>query len=249
MNMAIDEAVLRARIKNIVPNTLRLYRWKPSAVSIGKFQNPEREVYVESCKERGVDLIRRITGGGAVYHDAENEITYSVVAGKRDLEAADIAAAYARIYASLVEAVKILGVTADFNEGNERACPNLTVGGKKISGSAQCHKAGTVLQHGTLLVRVNLERMFTFLRAPSAKTCVEIVDVARHKITSVSDELGKDVSMEEVNEALVEGFQEALSVKLINGELATHELEVAEKLAYEKYATDDWNFCGRSGCW
>ncbi|MGB9779129.1 MAG: lipoate--protein ligase family protein, partial [Candidatus Bathyarchaeales archaeon] len=73
-NMAIDEAILTARIHNLIPNTIRFYRWKPSAVSIGKFQNIQNEVNIENCKKYGVDVVRRITGGGTVYHDAEGEI-------------------------------------------------------------------------------------------------------------------------------------------------------------------------------
>jgi lipoate-protein ligase A len=244
MNMAIDEAILRARIANDAPNTLRFYRWQPSAVSIGKFQSIENEVHLENCKKLGVDVVRRITGGGTVYHDAEDEITYSVVAGKEDLKAKDIGAVYASIYAGLAEAVRILGLTADFDEGNERTCPNLTVKGKKISGSAQCHKAGVVLQHGTVLVKVNMEKMFTLLRVPWAKTCIEVVNVAKQRITSLNDELGKSASVSEVNSALVKGFSRALNVELIADKLTPFERELAERLSKEKYRTDEWNFRG-----
>jgi lipoate-protein ligase A len=246
MNMAIDEAIMKARIQNHVQNTLRFYCWKPSAVSIGRFQNIENEVQLDNCREYGVDVVRRITGGGTVYHDAEDEITYSVVANKKDLEAPDITAVYAKIYAGLAEAVKILGSRADFNKGNVKTCPNLMVKGKKISGSAQSHKKGVVLQHGTLLVDVDLKKMFTFLRVPWAKTCMEVVGVAERKITSVKKELGRHVSVEEVKEALVKGFQKALNMKLVRGELTLYEKELSEKLCKEKYATDGWNFQGRS---
>ena len=76
MNMAIDEAILQARIEEKVPNTFRLYRWRPSCASIGKNQSMEHEVDTETCKKLGVDYVRRITGGGAVYHDYLGEITY-----------------------------------------------------------------------------------------------------------------------------------------------------------------------------
>jgi len=78
-NMAIDEAIMRARIKELVPNTVRFYRWNPSAVSIGRFQDISNEVYLETCQRNHVDIVRRITGGGTVYHDSEDEITYSVI--------------------------------------------------------------------------------------------------------------------------------------------------------------------------
>ncbi len=246
MNMAIDEAILKARIENLIPNTLRFYCWKPSAISIGKFQIIENEVHLDNCRKHGVDVVRRITGGGTVYHDAEDEITYSVIASKQDLEAKDVTAVYAKIYAGLAEALKILGLTADFNEGNLKTCPNLTVNGKKISGSAQCHKRGVVLQHGTLLLDVDLEKMFTLLRVPWAQTCIEIVNVAKNKITSIRKELEKNVSPMEVYQALIKGFQKTLNIQLKDGELTSYERELAEKLYKGKYSTDDWNFNGNS---
>ncbi|MEM3597216.1 MAG: biotin/lipoate A/B protein ligase family protein [Candidatus Bathyarchaeia archaeon] len=245
-NMAIDEAILNARINGFVPNTVRFYRWNPSAVSIGKFQQINNEVHLENCRKHGVDVVRRITGGGTVYHDAEGEITYSVIANKEDLGAKDISEVYTKIYSGIVKALQILGLKADFNEGNARACPNLTIAGRKISGSAQCHKTGTVLQHGTILLDVNLEKMFTFLRVPWAKTCMEIVGIAKNKITSIKAELGKNISLETVYKALIDGFQETLKIQLIEEELTPYEKELAEKLCREKYATDEWNFHGKN---
>jgi len=239
--MAIDEAISKAKIEKFVPNTIRFYQWKPSAVSIGKFQDTEKQVHLDNCRKHGVDVVRRITGGGTVYHDAKDEITYSVIANKEDLKAKDITAVYAKIYAGLAEAIKILGLTADFNEGNAKTCPNLTVNGKKISGSAQSHKKGVVLQHGTLLLDVDLEKMFTFLRVPWANTCTEIINVAKRKHTSLKKELGKDVSIREAYQALIEGFQKALNIQLVNSELTPYEHELAEKLYKEKYTTDEWN--------
>lgn len=246
MNMATDEAILRARINDEVPNTIRFYRWNPSAVSIGKFQDVENEVQLDNCRKCGVDVVRRITGGGTVYHDAQDELTYSVIAGKEDLRARDITEVYARIYAGLAEALKTLGVTADFSEGNAKTCPNLTVSGKKISGSAQCHKGGVVLQHGTLLVKVDLERMFELLRVPWARTRVEVIEVARHRITSITDELKRDISLNEIESVLVDGFQKALGTVLKGSDMTRHELELAKSLFEVKFATSDWNYLGRS---
>lgn len=245
-NMAIDEAILTARIHNLVPNTIRFYRWKPSAVSIGKFQNIQNEVNIENCRKYGVDIVRRITGGGTVYHDAEGEITYSIITDKKDLKAKDITEVYQKVYAGIAEALEILGINADFNEGNAKACPNLTVNGKKISGSAQSHKSGIVLQHGTLLLDVDLEKMFTFLRVPWAKTCMEVVNVAKHKITSIHKEIERAVSIKEVEQALIQGFRRALKIEVVNGELTLYECELAEKLCKEKYSKNDWNFHGKS---
>jgi lipoate-protein ligase A len=245
MNMAIDEAVLTARIEDRAPNTLRLYRWKPSAVSVGKFQAVEKEVEVDNCRKLGVDVVRRITGGGTVYHDAEYEITYSVVAEKASLGAQDIAAVYAKICAALVEALKILGIQADFNEGDAKTCPNLTVKGRKISGSAQCHKNGVVLQHGTLLLDANLHKMFSLLRDPWNRTCIEVVNFAKDKITSVNHELGDTVSIQRVRQAVTLGFQKSLNRQLAVSELTLHERELVRKLYVKKYRTDNWNLQGK----
>ena len=246
LNMATDEAILRARMSDEVPNTVRFYRWNPSAVSIGKFQDLKKEVQLENCRKYGVDVVRRITGGGTVYHDAQNELTYSVIVWKQDLHARDITEVYSRIYRGLVEALKIMGVKADFSEGNAKTCPNLTVGGKKMSGSAQCHKGGVVLQHGTLLAKVDLDRMFALLRCPSAKTHDEVIQIARHKITSIMDELKRDVSINDLESALVDGFQKALGTVLKCGDMTRHELDMARSLYEDKFTTSEWNYFRRS---
>jgi len=246
MNMAVDEAILQARIAGKVPNTLRFFRWQPSAISIGRFQEVQKEVLVENCKKHGIDIVRRISGGGAVYHDYDGEITYSVTVATEDLGTADVFAAYNLICNGLIEAIQILGIRADFDPGDPKNCPNVSVNGRKISGSAQSHKRGILLQHGTLLVDVDLKKMFTFLNVLWAKTCMEVVNVAEKKITSVKQELGASVSMKEAYHALVKGFEKALETSLKEGELTGYEQKLAEKLCKEKYSTDEWNFNGKT---
>jgi lipoate-protein ligase A len=246
MNMALDEAVLKARIGEIVPNTLRFYRWKPPAVSIGRFQKVLDEVHVENCRRHGVGIVRRITGGGAVYHDHEGEITYSVVVSERDLGSKDVIYAYNMICRGLINAAKILGVSADFNPGNPKHCPNITINGRKFSGSAQSHKKGVLLQHGTFLVRTDLRKMFTFLSVPWVESLEDVLIVARKKLTSIEQELKSSVPVENAYEALIIGFQEALRTELIEEPLTDYEREFAEELCGDKYVTDDWNFKGNN---
>ncbi len=245
MNMAIDEAILQAKIKGIVPNTIRLYQWAPSAVSVGRFQKVENEVYVENCQAYGVDIVRRISGGGTVYHDGEREITYGVIADKETLESSDIAVIYRKICRGLIEAARILGVDAEFSPGSARQCPNIVVNGRKISGSAQAHKGNVVLQHGTLLLDVDLDWMFKFLRVPWARSHMDILCVAERKITSLKHELGREVSKEEAQKALVKGFENALDIQLVEDELTDFEIKTAERLCKEKYSTQKWNFEGK----
>jgi len=244
-NMAIDEAILRARVGEIVSNTIRFYRWKPSAVSIGRFQDVFQEAQVENCKKYEVDVVRRISGGGAVYHDCDGEITYSVVVSEKDLGSEDVVGGYHLICSGLVEAAKTLGVRANFNLGDPKRCPNLTIRGRKISGSAQCRRRGVLLQHGSFLLDVDLEKMFTFLRVPWAQTLMDVLNVARKRLTSIKEELGSTVSTEEACQALVTGFQRALNIQLTEAELTSYEQDLAEKLRREKFATDSWNLKGK----
>jgi len=193
MNMAIDEAILNELILGNVPNTLRFYRWKPSAVSIGKNQSPNNQVHIDSCKQQGVDIVRRISGGGTVYHDFEGEVTYSVAAKTSDFGTGDITSVYFKIYSAITDALRLLGVSADFSGGNAKNCPNLTVNGKKISGSSQIITRGVVLQHGTLLRSVDLPKMFTLLKLNDV-SCTQAAEIAKRKITSIQDELGHKVA-------------------------------------------------------
>jgi len=245
-NMAIDEAILTARIAGLAPNTLRFYKWKPSAVSIGRFQDVFKEVNVENCRKQGVDIVRRITGGGTVYHDYDGEITYSVIVNEKDLGSSDVVSAYHTICDGLIEAAKILGVQADFNPGEPKQCPNVTISGRKVSGSAQHRKRGVLLQHGTFLVNVDLEKMFTFLKVPWTQTCMDVLNIAQKRITSIQQELKSSVSMEQADQALVKGFQKALKTQFMEGELTSYERNLAKSLRKEKFSTDNWNLRGKS---
>jgi len=245
MNMAIDEAILTARSAGQVLNTLRFYRWQPSAVSIGKNQTPENEVYLDACKHQGVDVVRRISGGGTVYHDFEGEVTYSVTAKTADFGTGDITSVYMQIYEAITDALRLLGIPADFSSGDAKNCPNLTVNGKKISGSSQTVTRSVVLQHGTLLRSVDLPKMFTLLKLKDA-TCTQAVDIAKRKITSIQNELGHVIMLETVANALAQGFRAILKIQLEPGELTPYEAALANKLYTEKYATKEWNFSGKT---
>ncbi len=247
-NMAIDEAILTMRTQNKVPNTLRFYTWNPSAVSIGRFQTPEKELNLQECKKQHVDIIRRISGGGAVYHDKNGEITYSITAKTVDLgcKNLDLLGAYQKICTGLNDAVKILGAKADYNPPDPKRCPNLSVAGKKISGNAQTTKKGVLMQHGTFLLEIDYPTMFRLLKVPWSSTLDAVIGVAKRKLGCVKQDINPDFSIQEAYNALVKGFQKALNVELVEEPLTEYEKKLAEKLKKEKFVTEDWNFLGKS---
>jgi len=247
-NMAVDEAIMKARIENRVPNTLRFYMWNPSAVSIGRFQKLANEVHVENCIKHGVEIVRRISGGGAVYHDSYGEITYSITAKLTDLGCKDLdmPSAYQKICSGLNEAVKILGAKAEYRPPDPKRCPNLTIRGKKISGNAQSCKKGVLLQHGTFLLDIDHTRMFTFLKVPWAKTIDDVLNVSKRKLTSTRQELDSQFSTEEAYQALVAGFEKALGVQFVKEKLTEYEQKLAEKLRKERFVTEEWTSLGKT---
>lgn len=245
MNMAIDEAILESRTKKLIPNTIRLYRWQPSAVSIGKNQVPNETVYIEKCSKLGVDIVRRNSGGGTVFHDQNGELTYSVTALINDLKATDITQVYTSIYAAITDALRLLGIPADFNTGNQKNCPNLTVKSRKISGSAQIVKRNIVQQHGTLLLKVNLPLMFQLLRVKGIDNCGLATQIAQRKITSVQNELGHAVTPETAANTLTQSFKAKLKIQLNPSKLTMDEQALSKKLYISKYTTNNWNQIGK----
>jgi len=237
-NMALDEAIAVARSRGIVPNTLRFFRWVPSAVSIGYFQSMNEEVDVEACRRLGIDYVRRRTGGGAVYHDRDGELTYSIAVDEDDpLVSKDFQKTYETFCSGIVHGLRVLGIPAEFKPIND-----IVVGGKKISGNAATRALKVVHQHGTVLRQVNPKLMFTVLKVPSEKIRDKMVKSVEERVTSVEWFLKREVGFQELKEALKRGFEEAFKIELVPGEVTGFEEELAEKLRGEKYSTAGWNF-------
>ncbi|HIE14755.1 TPA: lipoate--protein ligase family protein [Candidatus Bathyarchaeota archaeon] len=237
-NMALDEAISIARSRNLVPNTVRFYRWEPSAVSIGYFQSLEDEVDLVACKQRGVDYVRRVTGGGAVYHDRNGELTYALIINEdHRLISKDIPRTYEVLCSGLVEGLRLLGIPAEFKPIND-----IVVKGKKISGNAQTRRLNVVHQHGTILRDVNPTVMFTLLKVPSEKIRDKLIKSVEERVTSINKFLNREVSFEELKSAIKKGFEKVFEVELEPRSITSFEHELALKLKAEKYSTHQWNF-------
>jgi len=234
-NMAIDRAVLVANSGGKVPPTVRFYGWIPPAISIGYFQSLTEEVDLDACKKLNVDYVRRITGGGAVFHD--KELTYSIVISESHPETPkNIMESYGRICGAIIKGLKQLGIESSYAPIND-----IITNGKKISGSAQTRKLGTVLQHGTVLMDVDVDKMFSLLKVPNEKIKDKLIKDVKERVTSIRHILGKDASFEEVAEAMKVGFEKEFNVKLVEGKLSNEEVTLARKFEKECFGAKDWN--------
>lgn len=180
-NMAIDEAILLAASQAPAPPTIRFYGWSPNALSLGYAQNLRAEIDLERCQAWGIDLVRRPTGGRAVFHD--QELTYSVVAPEAAFPASpSILATYREISRALIAGLACLGIEAQMIPERPRlreretrsvspaacfAAPSayeVAVEGKKIVGSAQKRLKGYLLQQGSILISLDREKLFALFQ-------------------------------------------------------------------------------------
>ncbi len=235
--MAIDEAIMHSMEEGLSPPTFRFYRWNPSAVSIGIFQSMNDEVDLDYCRTSNIDAIRRITGGGAVYHDYEGEITYSIIIPKNHrLVPVDIIESYKILCGGIVDALRIMGIESSFKPIND-----VIVNGKKVSGNAQTRRYSCVLQHGTILLDLDVRTMFSILKVPPEKISDKMISDVRDRVTSIREIRGDEVSFEELRDALYDGFCESLDISLDPGELTAEESVDVEVLMETKYSMDKWN--------
>ncbi|MFH1316751.1 MAG: biotin/lipoate A/B protein ligase family protein [Candidatus Woesearchaeota archaeon] len=233
--MAIDEAILTARSEGKSGNTLRFYKWKPSAVTIGYFQNAEKEVNLDYLKKNGIDIVRRLTGGGAVYH--KDELTYSVFLNDNDIEdGKDTLAVFKKICGAIIYGLKEIGIKAEFAPIND-----IVADGKKVSGNAQTRKGNAILQHGTILLSVDKEMMFKILTVDEDKVKLKNLIKAGERVTSLSDVAGKRIEFDEVRKSIVKGFEDQMDIKFVEGDLSEYEKELIDKFYKEKYNNDEWN--------
>jgi lipoate-protein ligase A len=235
MNMAIDRAVLVANSDKKVPPTVRFFTWKPPAISIGYFQSLEEEVDLKNCKKHGVDYVRRITGGGAVFH--EEELTYSIVISESHSQIPkNIMESYGRICGAVIKGLKNLGIKSEYKPIND-----IITSGKKISGNAQTRKMKTVLQHGTVLTDVDIDKMFSLLKVPNEKIKDKLIADVKERVTSIKHALGRVILFNDVAKAMQKGFEEEFNVELVEGALTDEELELSNKFEKECFSSSVWN--------
>jgi len=242
-NMALDEAICETVAEKDSLPTIRFYRWKPSAVSVGYFQSLRDEIAVEKCEEKGVDFVRRRTGGGAVYHDYEGELTYSVIAPE-SMFPKGIIDSYHLICGWIMDGLGRVGIETEFKPINDIVTVadavsgnGQFVGGRKISGNAQTRRGGVLLQHGTILFKLDVKKMFSFLTVGQDKIADKMIAAVEERVTSVSD-LHPNISYEDLYQSVLESFTEGK--KWSQGEWTLAEMMRSQELIDKKYATREW---------
>jgi len=262
-NMAIDEAIFLSCQQGAAPPTLRLYGWHPPSVSLGYFQKMETAVDAEECRRRGIDVVRRMTGGRAVLH--HHELTYAVIAPENAHPfSPTVLETYMTIGSCLLNFFKQLGLNAQWvalrdkyrgaavSKHESASCfsaPSwyeITVGGKKICGSAQKRGNGVFLQHGSILIDNDPELLAALLISKKGKDAfLREIDSST---TSLSRHLTGMIDVQDLGEKLLSSFQKTLGVTFSRGRLTAAELQLKEVLLREKYQTVDWNCRGSSMC-
>ena len=220
MNMAIDEYLMTHVTDTPI---FRIYGWSNPCVSIGYFQSIE-DIDFQKCRNEAIDVVRRMTGGGSVFH--EKELTYSFVSRKYPTKIID---SYQEICQIIISGLNTLGINAKFSPLND-----ITVDGKKVGGNAQTRKNGVLLQHGTILLEVNKEKMFSFLKVPVEKISDKKISDAKYRVSQISK------TFDQVAEALKDSLKLVFDCQIVPIKLNQNELESCKKIAKNKYSNPDW---------
>ena len=249
--MAVDEALLRGRIRASGAPTVRFYGWRPATVSLGYSQALDDTVDRGRCDALGIGLVRRPTGGSAILHDPpEREVTYSVVAREGDFPGADdVLETYRVLGQGLAAGLGRLGVAAELVplvRGRRDPSPafcfrragayEIAVGGRKLVGSAQRRQRGCFLQHGSVLLDADPARIRTVFPCEADPATA---------MTTLADALGRSPGFDAVAEALAAGLAEALGAPLVPAGLSPDESALVEALVAGKYGTEAWTSLGR----
>jgi lipoate-protein ligase A len=232
-NMAADEAIATAVGRGESLPTLRLYGWSPSAVSIGYFQELEGEVDLDFCASHGISVVRRITGGGAVFHGS-GELTYSFSAPLGDAKIPmDVQDSYSLICTPIVSALRRLGLDAKFRPIND-----IEVGGRKVSGNAQTRRSGALLQHGTILVSLD-RSLLPCLRVKKEKLEGKGIETVSQRVATLEDLLDRKIKISRLARLLVEEFRIAFGCPILEGTLTRREEWTVPELR-GKYSSECW---------
>ncbi|WP_102274592.1 lipoate--protein ligase family protein [Cytobacillus massiliigabonensis] len=258
-NMALDEALLDWNSEGKIPPVIRFYGWNPATLSIGYFQKVEKEIDMEQVKAHGLGFVRRPTGGRGVLH--EHELTYSVIVSEEHPDMPKtVTEAYRVISEGILKGFHHLGMDAYFavprtaEERDSLKNPRsavcfdapswyeLVVEGRKVAGSAQTRQKGVILQHGSILLDLDEDKLFSLFKYPSDRVKERMQKAFKSKAVAINEISKERITLEQAKEAFKKGFAEGLNIELEPYELSEEELAYVNKIANERYEQDEWNF-------
>lgn len=258
-NMALDEALLDWHSEGKIPPTIRFYGWAPATLSIGYFQKVEKEINMDAVHAHNLGFVRRPTGGRGVLH--EHELTYSVIVSEDYPEMPKtVTEAYRVISEGILKGFHHLGLDAYFavpktsEERDSLKNPRsavcfdapswyeLVVEGRKVAGSAQTRQKGVILQHGSILLDIDEEKLFSLFKYTNDRVKERMKAAFKNKAVAINEISTRRISLDEAKEAFYKGFTEGLNIELVPYELSSAESDYVKKIAIERYESDDWNY-------
>ncbi|MFE8702504.1 biotin/lipoate A/B protein ligase family protein [Cytobacillus sp. FJAT-54145] len=258
-NMALDEALLEWHSEGKIPPVIRFYGWNPATLSIGYFQKVEKEINMDAVRKHGLGFVRRPTGGRGVLH--EHELTYSVIVSEDHPEMPKtVTEAYRVISEGILKGFHHLGLEAYFavprtdEEKNSLKNPRsavcfdapswyeLVVEGRKVAGSAQTRQKGVILQHGSILLDIDEDKLFSLFNYPNERVKERMQKAFKNKAVAINEVSQRQIGIAEAKEAFKIGFEKGLNIELEPYELSIEELNYVENLAKDRYENDEWNY-------
>ena len=231
LHMALDDVMLDDVSAGRRPPTLRVWEWAGPAVVMGRFQSLRNEVDADGARRHGIDVVRRISGGGAMFIEPGNTITYSIVAPITLVEAMTFEQAYALMDEWVIDALGELGIKAWYQPLNDIASP-----AGKIAGAAQARRGKAVLHHVTMAYDIDATKMLEVLRIGREKLSDKGTTSAQKRVDPLRSQTG--LARVEVIANLLEMFRRQYG--LADDVLRAEELERAQALVASKFGTDDW---------
>jgi len=233
-NIAFDRALIDARQEGAVADTIRFLRFRPCAL-IGIHQILSHEVQIDYCRSRGIEIVRRITGGGGLYFD-EGQIGWELVFDRSALGVTELAEVTRRICEAAALGLNRLGVPARYRPRND-----IEVDGRKISGTGGFFDGSLIFYQGTLLIDFDPAMMVACLKVPAAKLARRDLESAAQRVITMREVLGDNVpDLGTIYAALLAGFAEGLGITPYWGAITPHEEGLAERIFREEIGTDDY---------
>ncbi len=236
--LAADQALAHRVGRGESPATLRLYTYRSHCALVGRFQTTENEIHLDYCRAHDIAVNRRPTGGGAILMGEDQLGVALTIPARGEATYGRARELMARFSAGIVAGLQALGVRAEFRRKND-----IEVEGRKIVGLGIYRSpAGGLLFHASLLVDMDIPLMLRVLNTPFEKLSDKAVATVAQRITTTRRELDRAIALDEVREAVAQGFCQAFEVALSPGYFTAEELTAIHRLEAERYRTEAWVF-------